>query len=272
MNARIRLRALKVHEAAQVAKRETQPQAQDGAPSPHHNPLSSSAQSIGERALQFASHQVRLADNSPRLVKELSGSWASSHASQSASPSATGEGDQLPLPGGLPHVYEAAISLTLKHGWEILHGGPDAVPAWTALHWAAAEGRADVCSLLLAAAADPGFQDEVGKTPLNYANEHRHPAIANLLANAVQLPRHRDIDRTRSSTCNVENSAAQQASLEDNLLEDWGDVKAIAQRMEAQLKFAHWKDAGDALVDRSDTRGTPVSSRGVLWADDQQHV
>ena len=40
----------------------------------------------------------------------------------------------------------------------------DAEPAWTALHWAAAEGREDVCSLLVAAAADPGQTDRGRQT------------------------------------------------------------------------------------------------------------
>lgn len=84
----------------------------------------------------------------------------------------------------LPEVYQAAVALILEHGWDALHGGENAGPSWTALHWAAVEGRADVCRLLLDAAADPLHEDEAGCSPLDYAVSERHQAIADMLSMA----------------------------------------------------------------------------------------
>lgn len=95
------------------------------------------------------------------------------------------------LPQGLPRVYEAAVTLVLEHGWAALHGGRYAGPAWTALHWAASEGRADVCNLLLRALADPGHRDETGKTPLDYALAAGHQVAAA----ALQVARGQSVAR-----------------------------------------------------------------------------
>mmetsp|Transcript_44218 Transcript_44218/g.127776 ORF Transcript_44218/g.127776 Transcript_44218/m.127776 type:complete len:629 (-) Transcript_44218:55-1941(-) len=89
----------------------------------------------------------------------------------------------------LPAVYQAAVALVLEHGWEVLHGGAHAgEPAWTALHWAAAEGRLDVCRLLLGCAGGAEFvqrRDELGRSPLDYAVEGGHQAIVELLIQAL---------------------------------------------------------------------------------------
>lgn len=87
----------------------------------------------------------------------------------------------LQFPAGLPPVYEKAVAIILQHGWEMLHGGENAGPAWTALHWAASEGRPDVCELLLQAGADTGHRDELGKTALDYALENGQHATAEIL-------------------------------------------------------------------------------------------
>jgi len=111
-----------------------------------------------------------------------------------------GEGDSLPaassasllsrLPPGLPEVYEAAIVIILEHGWDALHGGENGNPAWTALHWAAFEGRVDVCELLLAAGADASHPDELGRTAMEYALDGgaRTAAAAALLAPVTLAP------------------------------------------------------------------------------------
>jgi len=93
----------------------------------------------------------------------------------------------LQLPPALPRVYEAAVSIVLQHGWHVLHGGENAGPAWTALHWAASEGRLDVCELLLRANADPGHQDEVGKTALDYALENGQGAAIAMLTSVTEV-------------------------------------------------------------------------------------
>lgn len=85
---------------------------------------------------------------------------------------------------GLPQVYEAAFRLILEHGWDALHGGENSGPAWTALHWAASEGRTDVCAALLGAAANPGHLDELGNTALDYALANNHHAIVEMLSSA----------------------------------------------------------------------------------------
>eukprot|EP00931_Biecheleriopsis_adriatica_P053456 TRINITY_DN3127_c0_g1_i6.p1 TRINITY_DN3127_c0_g1~~TRINITY_DN3127_c0_g1_i6.p1 ORF type:complete len:1115 (+),score=267.57 TRINITY_DN3127_c0_g1_i6:272-3346(+) len=94
------------------------------------------------------------------------------------------------LPSGvdleaLPQVYRAAICIIMEHGWDALHGGEDGGPAWTALHWAASEGRKDLCELLLSCRADAGHKDETGKTPFDFASANGHTATAVLLAGAT---------------------------------------------------------------------------------------
>merc|ERR1712032_835719 len=107
----------------------------------------------------------------------------------------------------LPHVYEAAITLIINHGWEALHGGANAGPSWTALHWAALEGRADVCSLLLKHNADPNHKDEEGLTALDYALDNGQETAAIILSSA------RDSRTTRLSRC-VESLQSLQSSFE----------------------------------------------------------
>jgi len=93
------------------------------------------------------------------------------------------------VPPGLPRVYEAAVALVLEHGWHALHGGENSGPAWTALHWAALQGRSDVCEVLLQAGADPCHSDEMGKTPLDYAVAHKRQSTVTLLRGAQSVMR-----------------------------------------------------------------------------------
>mmetsp|Transcript_35795 Transcript_35795/g.66753 ORF Transcript_35795/g.66753 Transcript_35795/m.66753 type:complete len:860 (+) Transcript_35795:153-2732(+) len=71
---------------------------------------------------------------------------------------------QLRLP--IPPVYVSAIATVERYGWAEVH---DSGPEWTALHWAASEGRTDVVGRLLAAGADPQMPDHVGRSALDYA-------------------------------------------------------------------------------------------------------
>jgi len=94
----------------------------------------------------------------------------------------------------LPEVYKAAVALVLEYGWEVLHGGDRGEgPMWTALHWAAAEGRTDVCRLLLQCPGAAKFvqqRDEMGRTPLDYAVESGQQAAVDLLIDTLgcQVP------------------------------------------------------------------------------------
>eukprot|EP00928_Gymnodinium_smaydae_P029680 TRINITY_DN22286_c0_g1_i2.p1 TRINITY_DN22286_c0_g1~~TRINITY_DN22286_c0_g1_i2.p1 ORF type:complete len:395 (+),score=57.65 TRINITY_DN22286_c0_g1_i2:25-1185(+) len=92
-------------------------------------------------------------------------------------------------PTALPSVYADAITLIEEHGWDVLHGGEQAGPAWTVLHWAALHGRCDVCMRLLAAAADPELVDERGRSAIDYA-----VARGNLEAAAILCTARRPID------------------------------------------------------------------------------
>jgi ankyrin repeat protein len=51
----------------------------------------------------------------------------------------------------------------------------------TALMWAAAYGRVDTVTLLLARGADASATDERGKTALAIATEEKHPAVVDVL-------------------------------------------------------------------------------------------
>lgn len=93
----------------------------------------------------------------------------------------------------LPQVYRAAISIVAQHGWSALHGGENAGACWTALHWAAAEGRTEICQLLLQCRADADHQDEMGRCPAYYASLHGHVDTLALLKQSV---RHAQAART----------------------------------------------------------------------------
>jgi len=90
-----------------------------------------------------------------------------------------------PFPQHLPQPYDAAVRFVVNHGWDALHGG-DPGPAWTALHWAALEGRPDVVKLLLNCRANPSHRDEKGKSPLEYAIEAEQCTVAMMLRQSLR--------------------------------------------------------------------------------------
>ena len=83
----------------------------------------------------------------------------------------------------IPPVYQAAIAAVERFGWGEIHTGE---PEWTALHWAASEGHADLCVRLLKAAADPMQPDHAGNSALEYAQEADDPAAFHVLAQACE--------------------------------------------------------------------------------------
>ncbi|CAE7777822.1 ANKRD52 [Symbiodinium pilosum] len=80
----------------------------------------------------------------------------------------------------MPLVYAAALEGIETHGWSAVYPLDDP-PAWTILHWAAMEGRLEICRRLLAAGADPFCEDERGWTPLDCAEEAGETEVCNLL-------------------------------------------------------------------------------------------
>lgn len=113
------------------------------------------------------------------------------------------------VPAGLPRVYEAAVAIILQHGWQILHGGENAGPAWTALHWAASEGRLDVCEILLKAKADAGHRDELGKTALDYALENGQRGTASILTSLPEPEVSRSTNWSPSFNHEIDREGAQ---------------------------------------------------------------
>jgi len=81
----------------------------------------------------------------------------------------------------IPAVYQSAIAMVEHYGWQDVH---DAGPEWTALHWAASEGRADVCARLLAAAGDPNMHDHAGRSAMEYAQAAGNEIVIEMLARA----------------------------------------------------------------------------------------
>jgi len=81
--------------------------------------------------------------------------------------------------GPMPPVYESAIAAARCYGWKEIHGSG---PEWTALHWAAAEGRTDVCATLLSLRADPRHLDHAGRSALDHASGAGHKETWQLLA------------------------------------------------------------------------------------------
>jgi len=82
----------------------------------------------------------------------------------------------------IPSVYLSAIAMVEHYGWQEVH---DCGPEWTALHWAASEGRADVCARLLAATANPLLPDHAGRSPLDYARAAGDRTVFEMLARAA---------------------------------------------------------------------------------------
>jgi len=82
----------------------------------------------------------------------------------------------------LPKVYAAAVAAVERYGWRAVHEGE---PEWTALHWAAAEGRDDICSRLLRCNADPRQPDSCGRSALDYACESGNETIFRMLEEAA---------------------------------------------------------------------------------------
>jgi len=78
----------------------------------------------------------------------------------------------LPPAVPMPSVYAAAIAAVEHYGWHAVHVPGEA--QWTALHWAALEGRASLCERLLNCHADPRQPDDTGRTALDYALERGH--------------------------------------------------------------------------------------------------
>lgn len=108
----------------------------------------------------------------------------------------------------LPEVYRAAVSIIREHGWEALHGRDSSGPCWTALHWAAAEGRNDVCLLLLGCRADPNHEDEIGRIPAYYANLHGYADTAVLLHSSSRPEKAPKPARDRDEDDTVERLSA----------------------------------------------------------------
>lgn len=84
----------------------------------------------------------------------------------------------------VPEVYEAALHAIERHGWDAVYprGDPS---GWTVLHWAAAEGRLDICQRLCAARADVGAPDDHGRSALDCACESGSEEVLRLLASVA---------------------------------------------------------------------------------------
>ncbi|CAK9096321.1 unnamed protein product [Durusdinium trenchii] len=78
----------------------------------------------------------------------------------------------------IPPVIAASVEAVENYGWQAMHGGQN---DWTALHWAAAEGRQVLCARLLRDNADPAQADDTGKSALDYARESGHQSTWLLL-------------------------------------------------------------------------------------------
>mmetsp|Transcript_30016 Transcript_30016/g.82354 ORF Transcript_30016/g.82354 Transcript_30016/m.82354 type:complete len:328 (-) Transcript_30016:6-989(-) len=78
----------------------------------------------------------------------------------------------------IPPVYAMALDAVERFGWSAVHPGE---PEWTALHWAAAQGCADICARLLQCDADPLLPDTGGFAALDYARAAGHVSATRVL-------------------------------------------------------------------------------------------
>jgi len=81
--------------------------------------------------------------------------------------------DLASLPQGFVDILHAVDT----HGWDTLQWSE----GWTALHFAAQQGRSDVCSFLVARGADAGAKDKEGRTPVALAREGGHVEVERVL-------------------------------------------------------------------------------------------
>jgi len=87
-------------------------------------------------------------------------------------------------PRPIPAAYLSAISAVMQDGWHEVYD--DSRSEWTALHWAASQGRADICARLLKAAADPRQSDHSGHSALDHAAGSGDETTLRLLAEAAR--------------------------------------------------------------------------------------
>ena len=84
---------------------------------------------------------------------------------------------------GIPAEFVKAIEAIKLHGWKSLKwaGG------WSALHWAAQEGRIDMVKYLVDVAKAPaGLPDKAGRSPAFYAQKKGHTRIVDFLNARLQ--------------------------------------------------------------------------------------
>lgn len=87
---------------------------------------------------------------------------------------------------GLPEAYALLLQEVEKHGWAAM----DWTDNFTMLHWAAEEGRLDICKYLLKLDADPNTMDHSrARTPIELAMENNHTEIEAMLADVCHKPR-----------------------------------------------------------------------------------
>ncbi|CAE7818347.1 unnamed protein product, partial [Symbiodinium microadriaticum] len=106
---------------------------------------------IAEEVDKFLNH--RPADVKSFAQEELPGTSVQLLSTTTSFESEAGATDS----GGsssMPLVYAAALEGIETHGWSAVYPLDDP-PAWTILHWAAMEGRLEICRRLLAAGANP---------------------------------------------------------------------------------------------------------------------
>lgn len=106
------------------------------------------------------------------------------HAQAQTDVPAMSQSTVAPIGDDVPAVYAAAVAAVERFGWDTVHAGER---EWTALHWAASEGRASIVRRLLAQSANPRQPDNLGRTPLDYAREAPDETTWQLLAEAAAV-------------------------------------------------------------------------------------
>lgn len=96
----------------------------------------------------------------------------------------------------IPAVYASALAVVERYGWMAVHDGR---PEWTALHWAASEGRTDVCMRLLHCGAGPLHKDDQGLSAVDYAREGGHGAALAMLSDVAAVHGSSDMISGRTS-------------------------------------------------------------------------
>ena len=93
-----------------------------------------------------------------------------------ARPNATDKGGYSALMLAASNNHAGIIKLLAKHGADVDHREPGL--GWSALIWAAKQGRAEAANALLQLGANPNLPDQAGNSAADWARKNNHHEVS----------------------------------------------------------------------------------------------